>query len=126
MSRHEAALAALYDAADDDSATGGPDINRRIFPSVSLITEDGFERLSEPETEELSQEMVGRPPPTGRPECRSLIRRCAPLAGQSRTPTSRCHLTNCLSGSPVYAHGARVARCPSIRNRAAAMSWTPA
>ncbi|CAM5371400.1 Proteasome subunit beta OS=Streptomyces chartreusis OX=1969 GN=prcB PE=3 SV=1 [Streptomyces chartreusis] len=60
MSRHEAALAALYDAADDDSATGGPDINRRIFPSVSLITEGGFERLSEPETEELSQEMVGR------------------------------------------------------------------
>ncbi|MEU8756429.1 proteasome subunit beta [Streptomyces chartreusis] len=61
MSRHEAVLAALhalYDAADDDSATGGPDINRRIFPSVSLITEDGFERLSEPETEELSREMV--------------------------------------------------------------------
>jgi proteasome beta subunit len=61
MSRREAALAALqalYDAADDDSATGGPDINRRIFPIVSVITEDGFERLAEPETEELSREMV--------------------------------------------------------------------
>lgn len=61
MSRREAALAALqalYDAADDDSATGGPDINRRIFPIVSVITEEGFERLSEPETEELSREMV--------------------------------------------------------------------
>ncbi|MFJ7342593.1 proteasome subunit beta [Streptomyces sp. NPDC101110] len=63
MSRREAALAALhalYDAADDDSATGGPDLTRRIYPIVSVITEDGFERLSEAETEELSREMVER------------------------------------------------------------------
>ncbi|MEU2285329.1 proteasome subunit beta [Streptomyces sp. NPDC013178] len=61
MDRREAALAALqalWDAADDDSATGGPDINRRIFPIVSVITEDGFERLPEAETEELSREMT--------------------------------------------------------------------
>ncbi|MBD0839554.1 proteasome subunit beta [Streptomyces sp. TRM68416] len=61
MSRREAALAALhalYDAADDDSATGGPDINRRIFPIVSVITEEGFERLPETETEGLAREMV--------------------------------------------------------------------
>lgn len=61
MTRRDAALAALqalYDAADDDSATGGPDINRRIFPIVSVITEDGFERLPEPETEALTREMV--------------------------------------------------------------------
>lgn len=61
MPRREAVLAALqalYDAADDDSATGGPDINRRIFPLVSVITEEGFERLPEDETERLSREMV--------------------------------------------------------------------
>lgn len=61
LDRREAALTALqalWDAADDDSATGGPDISRRIFPIVSVITEDGFERLSEPETEALSREMV--------------------------------------------------------------------
>ncbi|MGW1146433.1 proteasome subunit beta [Streptomyces sp. NPDC002454] len=61
MPRREAALAALhalYDAADDDSATGGPDLGRRIFPTVSVITGDGYERLSEAETEELSREMV--------------------------------------------------------------------
>lgn len=61
MSRRDAALAALqalWDAADDDSATGGPDINRRIFPIVSVITEDGFERLPESETEQLTREMV--------------------------------------------------------------------
>ncbi|MFI6402312.1 proteasome subunit beta [Streptomyces sp. NPDC050548] len=63
MSRRDAALTALqalYDAADDDSATGGPDINRRIFPIVSVITEDGFERLPEPETEALTREMVAQ------------------------------------------------------------------
>jgi proteasome beta subunit len=61
MDRREAALAALqalWDAADDDSATGGPDINRRIFPIVAVITEDGFERLPEAETEELSRAMA--------------------------------------------------------------------
>jgi proteasome beta subunit len=61
MSRRDAALAALqalWDAADDDSATGGPDLNRRIFPIISVITEDGFERLPESETEQLTREMV--------------------------------------------------------------------
>ncbi|MFH8798423.1 proteasome subunit beta [Streptomyces sp. NPDC017936] len=61
MDRREAALAALqalWDAADDDSATGGPDVGRRIFPIVSVITEDGFERLPETETEALSREML--------------------------------------------------------------------
>ena len=41
-----AVVQALYDAADDDSATGGPDLTRRIFPIVSVITADGHTRLS--------------------------------------------------------------------------------
>lgn len=45
---------ALYDAADDDSATGGPDLARKIFPIVSLITEDGFRRLTEAEVSEIA------------------------------------------------------------------------
>lgn len=32
------AVEALYDAADDDSATGGPDLTRGIYPSVVSIT----------------------------------------------------------------------------------------
>ncbi len=36
---------ALYDAADDDSATGGPDMMRRIFPVVAVVTSAGFARL---------------------------------------------------------------------------------
>ena len=42
-------LEALYDAADDDSATGGPDMARRIFPVVAAITADGFRRFSDDE-----------------------------------------------------------------------------
>jgi proteasome beta subunit len=38
---------ALYDAADDDSATGGPDVMRRIFPVVATVTEQGYTRLSD-------------------------------------------------------------------------------
>ena len=37
---------ALYDAADDDSATGGPDITRGIYPVVMLATAAGNERVS--------------------------------------------------------------------------------
>jgi proteasome beta subunit len=52
----EAALAviqALYDAADDDSATGGPDMQRKIFPVVLAATSDGVRKLSEEETTEM-------------------------------------------------------------------------
>ncbi len=44
----EAVLAcvnALYDAADDDSATGGPDLTRKIYPVVASVTSDGFRRI---------------------------------------------------------------------------------
>ncbi|MDX3353110.1 proteasome subunit beta [Streptomyces sp. ME01-24h] len=44
---------ALYDAADDDSATGGPDLGRRIYPIVMVITEEGFRRLTEAEAAEI-------------------------------------------------------------------------
>jgi proteasome beta subunit len=49
---------ALYDAADDDSATGGPDMARRIFPIVTTLTGDGFRRLPEAEVAEATQRVV--------------------------------------------------------------------
>jgi proteasome beta subunit len=42
-----AVVQALYDAADDDSATGGPDVTRRIFPVVGVVTADGYRRMSD-------------------------------------------------------------------------------
>ena len=51
-------LHALYDAADDDSATAGPDMARRIFPVVTTLTGDGFSRLPEAEVAEAAQRVV--------------------------------------------------------------------
>jgi proteasome beta subunit len=49
---------ALYDAADDDSATGGPDLTRRIFPVVASVTADGFRKLTEDEVAQITQRVV--------------------------------------------------------------------
>lgn len=53
-----ACMQALYDAADDDSATGGPDVTRRIYPVVATITADGFRRLTEEEAGRYAQAVV--------------------------------------------------------------------
>jgi proteasome beta subunit len=61
MTADDAVLAcvqALYDAADDDSATGGPDLSRRVFPIVATITADGYRRLSEAEAEDVAGQVV--------------------------------------------------------------------
>jgi proteasome beta subunit len=41
------AIEALVDAADDDSATGGPDAVRRIWPVVATVTDAGYVRVSD-------------------------------------------------------------------------------
>jgi proteasome beta subunit len=51
---------ALYDAADEDSATGGPDVARRIYPIVTVITEDGFRRLTDDESAEVARSILER------------------------------------------------------------------
>ena len=39
------ALRALHEAADEDSATGGPDMLRGIFPVIATISRAGFVRV---------------------------------------------------------------------------------
>src|SRR5947207_3259095 len=51
-------MQALYDAADDDSATGGPDLTRRIYPVVATITADGFRRLTDEEAGRYAEAVV--------------------------------------------------------------------
>ncbi len=53
-----AVIQALYDAADDDSATGGPDLTRRIFPVVQVITADGGRRMADAEVAEIADRMI--------------------------------------------------------------------
>jgi proteasome beta subunit len=45
----ELAIEALYEAADEDSATGGPDLVRGIYPLVATVTEEGFSQVPEDE-----------------------------------------------------------------------------
>jgi len=51
-------MQALYDAADDDSATGGPDMSRQIYPSVATVTADGYRRLTDEEAGRYAQAVV--------------------------------------------------------------------
>jgi len=53
-----AVVQALYDAADDDSATGGPDLTRRIFPVVQVITADGGRRMPDQEVAAIADRMI--------------------------------------------------------------------
>jgi len=53
-----ACMQALYDAADDDSATGGPDMTRRIYPIVATVTADGYRRLTDEETGSAAQSVI--------------------------------------------------------------------
>src|SRR5262249_1316903 len=64
-----ALVQALYDAADDDSATGGPDLTRRIFPVVQVITAEGGRRYPDADVASIAHSLIaGRlnrpdPPP---------------------------------------------------------------
>jgi proteasome beta subunit len=53
-----AALEALYDAADDDTATGGPDLGRRIYPVVVVATAAGASRWPDDTVGEVAEQVV--------------------------------------------------------------------
>jgi proteasome beta subunit len=53
-----ACVHALYDAADDDSATGGPDLTRQIFPIIAVVDGDGFRQLSDAEAGDHARAVV--------------------------------------------------------------------
>ena len=61
LSRDEAvrvAVEALYDAADDDTATGGPDLVRRIFPIVWTASAAGTSKVADDETARVASSIV--------------------------------------------------------------------
>jgi proteasome beta subunit len=55
-----AVVQALYDAADDDSATGGPDLTRRIFPVIHVIGADGGRRVDDAEVAAIADRMIAQ------------------------------------------------------------------
>jgi proteasome beta subunit len=52
------AVEALYDAADDDTATGGPDLVRKIYPVIVKITAEGADRLTDEEAGVVAEQVV--------------------------------------------------------------------
>jgi proteasome beta subunit len=62
----ELALMSLFAAADEDVATGGPDLVRRIFPTVAVIDANGFRSVADDEVAERSQTLLMGPERGGR------------------------------------------------------------
>ncbi|TQS40889.1 proteasome subunit beta [Cryptosporangium phraense] len=48
----------LYDAADDDSATGGPDIIRKLYPILAVVDAEGVRRLTDDEVGAVVAEVI--------------------------------------------------------------------
>lgn len=54
------AIEALFEAADEDSATGGPDPVRGIYPVVAAITASGYERVEDADLAVRTQALIDR------------------------------------------------------------------
>jgi proteasome beta subunit len=74
------AIEALYDAADDDSATGGPDLVRGIYPTAVVLRAEGAEEVPEERIAELAREVI---------ESRSRADTFGPDAGQHPSMDAR-------------------------------------
>jgi len=59
-SAYRICLEALYDAADDDSATGGPDLTRKIYPVVADVTQDGYRRVDDTELSAVVEAVLSK------------------------------------------------------------------
>jgi proteasome beta subunit len=69
MARDDAvdlAIQSLYDAADEDSATGGPDLVRGIYPLVAIVDAEGFRLVPEDEVAERFGALITRIQAEGR------------------------------------------------------------
>ncbi|MHB8190055.1 MAG: proteasome subunit beta [Ferrimicrobium sp.] len=56
----ELAVSALFEAAQEDSATGGPDLIRGIFPVVAVVDASGYQRVPDARLRSIAEEMQAR------------------------------------------------------------------
>ena len=56
----EIAVTALYEAADEDTSTGGPDPVRGIYPVVATVDAEGYRRLEDTEVAEHFAKVLTR------------------------------------------------------------------
>ena len=81
MTRDEAvkvALEALFDASEEDVATGGPDVLRKIYPNIAAISAAGVDEISDDDIEALFNDLLAERISTGR----VLPRETVPGAGE--------------------------------------------
>ncbi|NKX49352.1 proteasome subunit beta [Arthrobacter deserti] len=60
------AVEVLYDAADDDSATGGPDVVRQLWPVVYTVTSTGARRIPDRELAAAAEGVIASRTVAGR------------------------------------------------------------
>ncbi|WP_207838813.1 proteasome subunit beta [Williamsia soli] len=70
----EIAVESLYDAADDDSATGGPDMVRGLYPTAATVGPDGATVVPAEEIEEAARSVISRRSAAGDDANRSSTR----------------------------------------------------
>ena len=75
------AISALFQAADEDSATGGPDLVRGIYPTMATITANGFEHVEEDEVEQRFRGLLDR---LSTPESTATTGAAPSMGGESR------------------------------------------
>jgi proteasome beta subunit len=73
-------ISALFQAADEDSATGGPDLVRGIYPTMATITAEGFERVPEDEVADRFRQLVDR---MSTPESTATVGPAPTLGGEA-------------------------------------------
>jgi proteasome beta subunit len=76
LSRDEAvkvALEALFDASEEDVATGGPDSLRKIYPNIAAISDAGVVKIDDDTIEQLFQELLAERVAAGRVQPREYV-----------------------------------------------------
>jgi proteasome beta subunit len=63
----ELAIQSLYEAADEDSATGGPDLVRGIYPLVAVVDAGGYRAVPEEQVAERFGALIERKRAEGAP-----------------------------------------------------------
>ncbi|HLI55724.1 MAG TPA: proteasome subunit beta [Actinomycetota bacterium] len=88
MSRDEAvkvALEALFDASEEDVATGGPDVLRRIYPNIAAISADGVLEIDDDAIAALFNDLLAERGATVGVEGRETV----PSASADSAPPNR-------------------------------------
>ncbi|MBA4020846.1 MAG: proteasome subunit beta [Gordonia sp.] len=70
----EIAVESLYDAADDDSATGGPDMVRGLYPTAATVGPDGATVVPADDIEQAARSVISRRSAAGDEANRSSTR----------------------------------------------------